>query len=124
MEMKQWCLHPMVAKNIHALDHFCSKPGEFFTNLLKEEVLKPLTGNCIHVAGYCYLLYTSCMVCIQQITAHVPMVCSWLKNCPTAAACTKNTIPRGSSPIDSCPAGQEKQGALCYPLCPTDWQYG
>ncbi len=41
------------------------------------------------------------------------------------AACTKDTYGRGAGTIpDSCPSGQEKQGLLCYPKCPTDWTYG
>ncbi|GLC59443.1 hypothetical protein PLESTB_001487800 [Pleodorina starrii] len=44
---------------------------------------------------------------------------------PLTAACTKGTYGRGVGlVIDTCPSGYEKQGALCYPLCPTDWEYG
>ncbi|KXZ51418.1 hypothetical protein GPECTOR_12g380 [Gonium pectorale] len=44
---------------------------------------------------------------------------------PLTAACTKDSFGRGAGyVVDSCPSGQEKQGALCYPKCPTDWQYG
>ncbi|KAG2482232.1 hypothetical protein HYH03_018816 [Edaphochlamys debaryana] len=43
---------------------------------------------------------------------------------PLTAACTKDSFDRGSQPISECPDGYEKQGALCYPNCPTDWEYG
>lgn len=45
-----------------------------------------------------------------------------LKTCPadmtdTGLDCLKNSNTRPSSPIDSCPWGQEKDGELCYPIC-------
>ncbi|KAG2486897.1 hypothetical protein HYH03_014397 [Edaphochlamys debaryana] len=43
---------------------------------------------------------------------------------PLTAACTKDTYARGSQPVNTCPSGYEQQGAICYPSCPSDWQYG
>ncbi len=43
----------------------------------------------------------------------------------SAAACTKDSYGRGvGTVLDTCPDGYEKQGALCYPACPSGWQYG
>ncbi|KAG2485734.1 hypothetical protein HYH03_015543 [Edaphochlamys debaryana] len=42
---------------------------------------------------------------------------------PLTAACTKHTYARGTKGL-VCPSGTEQQGLLCYPFCPTGWEYG
>ncbi len=126
-----------------------SSPKKAVIDYIRDRLLEPLTGA---FQGQCELRYDK--ACASNVSSARPVctggqiyrVNMWTVEaacsivaitliiiptsragctlCPPAA-CTKDSYVRGvGTPLDTCPSGQEKQGALCYPNCPTDWQYG
>ena len=120
---------------------YCAKPEAYTREGFAWQGGDPPLPNYSGPISRCEAKYNSCeqwgaMIypkCGEGFHAVGCCVCS--PSCPSGfndigVSCQKPFYDRGvGRPIDSCPAGSEKIGALCYPLCnkgfrgQLDWCY-
>lgn len=86
--------------------------------VVREALLAPCAAS---PRSRLHLVHTFLFFVMNIMAYYYLLLCSLR----SAAACTKDSYGRGvGTVLDTCPDGYEKQGALCYPACPSDWQYG